>query len=111
LLVALAVDMIGKHPNQHCYSRGSDTPPNDDRNTHLFCSRAGNAMYWEVREVAERACDELNRGVTIPPGGTHICRNFQVKEEAPDRFLIYCEAPAEFFKGSAVDIHGETNAS
>jgi hypothetical protein len=40
-------------------------------------------------------CLELNRGVTIPEGGTYACKNFQVEEDAPHRFVIYCEAPFE----------------
>jgi hypothetical protein len=43
--------------------------------------------------VAEADCLDLNRGVTIPSGGTYICTNFRVEEEAPDKFLIYCETP------------------
>jgi hypothetical protein len=42
-------------------------------------------------------CIELNRGVTIPRGGTFICTEFHIEEAAPDRFLIYCEAPFEGF--------------
>ncbi len=70
-----------------------DVPPNDNRNIYHFCSQPNDAAYWPSRQNAEVECIELNRGVTIPSGGTHVCRNFQVEEFAPDKFLIYCEAP------------------
>jgi hypothetical protein len=72
-----------------------DAPPNDNRNIYHFCQVPEDAMYWESRHEAEIECIDLNRGVTIPPGGTHLCTNFQVEEAAPDRFLICCEAPFE----------------
>jgi len=75
-----------------------DAPPNDNRNIYHFCHRAEDAAYWPTREIAEIECMDLNRGVTIPPGGTYLCTNFQVEEETADRFLIYGEAPFEILK-------------
>jgi hypothetical protein len=77
-----------------------DDPPNDNRNVYTFCKDAGQAMYWRHRVTANIHCDDLNRGVTIPPGGNYVCTNFQVEEVAPDRFLIFCEAPFEDLKRS-----------
>jgi hypothetical protein len=72
-----------------------DAPPNDNRNIYHFCAKAKDAAYWPSRALAEIACIDLNRGVTIPSGGVYICSNFQVEEESADRFLIHCEAPFE----------------
>jgi hypothetical protein len=77
-----------------------DDPPNDNRNVYFFCQLRGDAAYWPSRYVAEAECMDLNRGVTIPPGGAYIINNFQVEEVEPDHFLIFCEAPFEELKYS-----------
>jgi len=69
-----------------------DAAPHDDRMIYHFCSQAKDAAFWPNRPNAELKCIDLNRGVTIPAGGTHVCTNFQVEEFAPDKFLIYCES-------------------
>jgi hypothetical protein len=77
-----------------------DVAPNDNRNIYSFCQLGENAAYWPTRYVAEAECMNLNRGVTIPPGGIYVINNFQVEEAGPDRFLIFCEAPFEELKYS-----------
>lgn len=77
-----------------------DDPPNDNRNVYTFCSDAEHAMYWKHRVSAEIHCGDLNRGVTIPPGGNYICTNFEVEEVEPGKFLISCKAPFEELKRS-----------
>jgi hypothetical protein len=72
-----------------------DVAPNDDRFIYQFCTEAKDAAYWNSRYLVEVDCLELNRGVTIPSGGTYLCKNFQVEQESPDRFVICCEAPSE----------------
>lgn len=81
----------------YIYKWERDVAPNDDRNIYYFCSQAEGAAFWPSRYNAELECIELNRGVTIPRGGTFICTEFHIEEAAPDRFLIYCEAPFEGF--------------
>ncbi len=73
-----------------------EKPPNDNRNIYHFCLLPKDAAYWPTRGLAEIECLDLNRGVTIPSGGTYVCANFQVEENEADRFLIYCEAPFVF---------------
>lgn len=79
-----------------------DIAPNDNRNIYHFCSLAKDAAYWPTRYLAEVECLDLNRGVTMPPNGTYLCTNFQVEEEATDKFLIYCEAPFDVLKSGLV---------
>lgn len=78
-----------------------DAPPNDNRSIYTFCELAKDAAYWPLRELAEAECQFLNRGVTIPPGGIFVCRNFQVEEESEGHFVIFGEAPFDLLKGDA----------
>jgi hypothetical protein len=78
-----------------------DAVPNDNRSVYHFSELAEEAYPWPTRELAEIECLELNRGVTIPEGGTYVCKNFQVEEDAPDRFVIYCEAPFKSVEATA----------
>ena len=75
-----------------------DAAPNDDRDVYYFCNAAENAGYWSTRDLAETKCRDLNRGVTIPTGGTYVCTDFHIEKQARDKFLIYCEAPFDFSK-------------
>jgi len=70
------------------------------RSIWSFCAKAEHAMYWPSRYVADAECALLNRGVAIPPDGPYLITNFQVEEDTPDRFLIFCEAPFEELKQS-----------
>jgi hypothetical protein len=83
----------------YVYTMKRDARPNDDRNILSFCKFAKDAMYWPNRAEAEVDCRDLNRGVALPPDGPYICDNFQVEEEAPNKFLIYCEAPFKLLSG------------
>jgi hypothetical protein len=77
-----------------------DDPPNDNRNVYTFCPDPEHAMYWKHYVTAKIHCDDLNRGVTIPPGGNYLCHNFAVEEVEADRFLIFCEAPFDDLRQS-----------
>ena len=64
-----------------------------------FCPLAEHAAYWPSRYNAEAKCAELSKGVKI---GRFLCTDFQIEEAAPDRFLIFCEAPFEEFVAAGV---------
>ena len=64
-----------------------------------FRTRPGDAYSWGTREKAEDTCEELRSlhpiRIEIPStkGILHICKDFQVKEWEPGKFVIFCEIP------------------
>jgi hypothetical protein len=70
-----------------------DPDPTQNRHIYYFCESPKDAFSWDDRYLAEVALMEVNRGVTIPSGGTFVCRDFQIEEDGEGRFVIWCEAP------------------
>jgi len=74
-----------------------DIPWVDHSKICHFCSQAQYAAFWPSQLSAKLECLDLNRGITIPEDGWFICTNFQTEMATPERFLIFCEIPAEAF--------------
>ena len=86
------------------YIRGWKEKQDPDLETHkfgremdvFFDHRPNEAAWWKTREDAERDKHIFeNWRIAIPSseGGVYICKNFEVEEAGPSRFVIYCIAP------------------
>lgn len=80
------------------YIHNWEPAPDPDKNLmhYWFCEAAKDAACWGSQESAEIDAICYNGlGVTIPSsqGGSYLIRDFQVEEFAPDRFVIYANAP------------------
>ena len=71
-----------------------DPQAQDFGKRYVFGSKPEDALAYESREEGESTCNVLRKlGVTIPKGGTYVCRDFKVEQRSSGDFVIWCEGP------------------
>lgn len=75
---------------------------------YWFHANPENVLCWGTEEEAEierKLLDRLCITITSADGETHVCKDFTVEQQAPERFVIFCTAP---FIGVASGLKSDT---